>query len=68
MPLHELLDHAEVLFLEWRFSRPRGVDEERAAVYFAKVLAEVDRRRRRRLRSVCTCAQCFEVTSNYEGL
>lgn len=61
MPLHELIDLVEQLYLRWRFSGPRSPVENEASRLFTMAAAELDRRRRRALRGSCTCQLCMDL-------
>lgn len=65
MPLHALLDHLEVTYLEWRFSDSETALEGRTRAYFQRVAEEVDRRRRRLLVGSCTCQTCMELRASW---
>jgi hypothetical protein len=61
LPVHELLDILEAVYIEWRFSTRDTALEGHLGAYFRRVADEVDRRRRRGLVGSCTCMVCFEL-------
>jgi hypothetical protein len=65
LPLHELVDLVEGVYLSWRFSDRHSALEGAQAIYFSQLMAEVDRRRRRALTGSCTCELCFAVVEGF---
>lgn len=65
MPLHELIELLESVYLAWRFSDQHSALEGSTAAYFSRIAAEVDRRKRRAITGRCTCALCFAVVEGF---
>lgn len=61
MPHHLLIQQLELAWCEWRFAERSTVEEAGWAAEVRKCMAEVDRRRRRRLLGRCTCSICMDM-------
>lgn len=67
MPHHLLVQHLELAWCEWRFADRSTREEEVWGAEVRKAMAEVDRRRRRRLLGRCTCSICMDMREAFNS-